>query len=248
MDAGNVSSHNNHLPSTNSGWTSYAMKETFLVGAFFVFSGIIVLLFLLCVFAIIRRRLFLQNSLGTQRSSWFNGFSSSREDPSRVDSNGLEAHVLEALPTFAYTSQKFKDEGLECAVCLCEFQEGEKARLLPNCKHTFHIQCIDMWFRTHSHCPLCRTSVQPEAEISDLQEFLHSREEGEGAGCSNIGLQEGKTSGALPHVSIDISSIRPDSLSSAREGEEVNLPNGSQSSRFSRSHSLKRILSRGRDC
>ena len=48
---------------------------------------------------------------------------------------------------------------LECAVCLCEFEAYEKGRFLPSCHHSFHIDCIDMWFISHSTCPLCRTPV-----------------------------------------------------------------------------------------
>ncbi|CAA6669670.1 unnamed protein product [Spirodela intermedia] len=47
----------------------------------------------------------------------------------------------------------------DCSVCLGEFQEGEALRLLPKCTHAFHLPCIDMWLRSHSTCPLCRTNV-----------------------------------------------------------------------------------------
>nr|DAD33256.1 TPA_asm: hypothetical protein HUJ06_012107 [Nelumbo nucifera] len=76
-------------------------------------------------------------------------------------SRGLDASVLKALPIFVYSSDTHK-EVLECAVCLSEFEENEKGRLLPRCKHSFHIDCIDMWFHSHSTCPLCRAPVQPD--------------------------------------------------------------------------------------
>lgn len=57
-----------------------------------------------------------------------------------------------------FDPKEFKD-GLECAVCLCEVCEGEKARLLPKCNHGFHVDCIDMWFQSHSTCPLCRNPI-----------------------------------------------------------------------------------------
>ncbi|MFS8024420.1 putative transcription factor C2H2 family [Helianthus anomalus] len=32
------------------------------------------------------------------------------------------------------------NEPFDCAVCLCEFSENDKLRLLPTCSHVFHIQ------------------------------------------------------------------------------------------------------------
>ncbi|CAL0302212.1 unnamed protein product [Lupinus luteus] len=71
---------------------------------------------------------------------------------------GLDPLVLRSLPIFVFQPQEFKD-GLECAVCLCDVVEGEKTRVLPKCNHGFHVDCIDMWFQSHSTCPLCRDPI-----------------------------------------------------------------------------------------
>ncbi|KAK9137949.1 hypothetical protein Sjap_008543 [Stephania japonica] len=47
----------------------------------------------------------------------------------------------------------------ECAVCLNEFEDEEKIRVLPSCSHLFHIDCIDVWLQSNANCPLCRTSI-----------------------------------------------------------------------------------------
>ncbi|CAL5195838.1 unnamed protein product [Lathyrus oleraceus] len=75
---------------------------------------------------------------------------------------GLEVSILKSLPVLVYKPEEFKDD-LECAVCLCDVVEGEKARLLPKCNHGFHLECIDMWFESHSTCPLCRNIVSNES-------------------------------------------------------------------------------------
>ncbi|CAH9136718.1 unnamed protein product [Cuscuta epithymum] len=82
-------------------------------------------------------------------------------DPASAHSanRGLDQAVIQSLPVLEYSPAN--RVGLtECAVCLSEFEENEKGRLLPKCNHTFHIECIDMWFHSHATCPLCRTPVE----------------------------------------------------------------------------------------
>ncbi|CAN6482728.1 unnamed protein product [Victoria cruziana] len=87
-------------------------------------------------------------------------------DPEQHPKHGLDASTVAALPVFSFQQRKLESsERRECAVCLCVFEEGEAARLLPNCRHFFHVQCIDMWLYSHSTCPVCRSAVQPTAEL-----------------------------------------------------------------------------------
>lgn len=72
--------------------------------------------------------------------------------------HGLDTEVIESLPIVVFEKKNF-DSGIECAVCLSELVDGEKARVLPKCSHEFHLECIDMWFYSHSTCPLCRNPV-----------------------------------------------------------------------------------------
>ncbi|KAJ4895267.1 RING-H2 finger protein ATL1 [Raphanus sativus] len=86
---------------------------------------------------------------------------------------GLDESAIRAIPIF-----KFKKRGVvqgeedqdkssqECSVCLNEFQEDEKLRIIPNCCHVFHIDCIDIWLQGNANCPLCRTSVSWDASYS----------------------------------------------------------------------------------
>lgn len=100
-----------------------------------------------------------------------------RQRPSTAPSHrrGLDSASLRALPIVVYNPKDFKD-GLECAVCLSEVSEGEKARLLPKCNHGFHVECIDMWFQSHSTCPLCRNPVSSTMESNDTNNNNHDRE------------------------------------------------------------------------
>ncbi|KAK4773244.1 hypothetical protein SAY87_028263 [Trapa incisa] len=80
-----------------------------------------------------------------------------------AESRGLDEAVIRSIPIFQYKSKgklsRDLDSNCECAVCLNEFQEDEKCRVIPNCNHVFHIDCIDIWLQNNANCPLCRTSV-----------------------------------------------------------------------------------------
>ncbi|XP_010259482.1 PREDICTED: RING-H2 finger protein ATL2-like [Nelumbo nucifera] len=147
---------------------SYALSGKIMLSAIVILFTVVLLIFFLHIYA----RWFLTRS--RRRHNTRHGrprthlvFTSS--DPAAsantvsAPSPGLDASVLKAIPTFVYSSATH-DQVLECAVCLSEFEENEKGRLLPRCKHSFHIDCIDMWFHSHSTCPLCRAPVNPEIE------------------------------------------------------------------------------------
>ncbi|CAH2033760.1 unnamed protein product [Thlaspi arvense] len=75
--------------------------------------------------------------------------------------SGLDQALIDALPVFLYKEIKGSKEPFDCAVCLCEFSEDDKLRLLPICSHAFHIDCIDTWLLSNSTCPLCRGTLYP---------------------------------------------------------------------------------------
>lgn len=90
-----------------------------------------------------------------------------------LSTRGLDASVLKSLPVFVYTSMTNPETTpKECAVCLSEFEENETGRLLPKCNHSFHTDCIDMWFKSHSTCPLCRSPVEPDPELQTRAEVV----------------------------------------------------------------------------
>ncbi|KNA07101.1 hypothetical protein SOVF_174930 [Spinacia oleracea] len=76
--------------------------------------------------------------------------------------SGIDPVIIESLPVFRFASLQGEKDGLECAVCLNRFEPAEILRLLPKCKHAFHVECVDTWLDAHSTCPLCRFRVDPE--------------------------------------------------------------------------------------
>ncbi|CAL5188383.1 unnamed protein product [Lathyrus oleraceus] len=79
--------------------------------------------------------------------------------------------VANIIPTHKYLKRSKADVSDEerdtCAVCLGDFEEGEELRTMPECLHSFHVQCIDMWLHSHSSCPICRASAAPSPAVNE---------------------------------------------------------------------------------
>ncbi|KAL3818645.1 hypothetical protein ACJIZ3_004550 [Penstemon smallii] len=80
----------------------------------------------------------------------------------QLHDSGLDQALIDTLPIFYYKEIMGLKEPFDCAVCLCEFTDWDKLKLLPNCSHAFHIQCIETWLLSNSTCPLCRSLIDFE--------------------------------------------------------------------------------------
>ncbi|KAL3821046.1 hypothetical protein ACJIZ3_006951 [Penstemon smallii] len=76
-------------------------------------------------------------------------------------SRGLSEDTINELPIFKFykvdTVTSFLDSS--CSICLQDLNDGESARLLPSCRHLFHLHCIDEWLTLQGTCPICRKDV-----------------------------------------------------------------------------------------
>ncbi|CAN6336573.1 unnamed protein product [Urochloa humidicola] len=72
---------------------------------------------------------------------------------------GVPKPVIEALPFFRFATLRGARQGMECSVCLARFDDADHLRLLPRCRHAFHLACVDRWLESNASCPLCRARV-----------------------------------------------------------------------------------------
>ncbi|KAG0473733.1 hypothetical protein HPP92_015590 [Vanilla planifolia] len=83
----------------------------------------------------------------------------------RLSSIGVKKRALRRIPVTIYGSCT-NILATECTICLGEFTDGEKIRILPICNHGFHLRCIDTWLASHSSCPTCRHSLLDRMAIA----------------------------------------------------------------------------------
>ncbi|WP_422133386.1 RING finger domain-containing protein [Endozoicomonas sp. ALD040] len=66
-----------------------------------------------------------------------------------------------------------------CPVCLESFA-GREVRVLEDCRHMFHEDCLARWLSDNNICPMCRTSLRgrevqpvPAMPLNFLDLLLH---------------------------------------------------------------------------
>ncbi|XP_047324043.1 RING-H2 finger protein ATL79-like [Impatiens glandulifera] len=135
-------------------WKPYSNSKDFQKDAWLIFAILFFLLFLAitlnaAVRCIIRRR---RRRRQPQPVDSSDDMSPTKPPPT---SDAIEIKGEVVLFSSSSSSAIIK----ECAICLSEFEEGDRVRVLDGCKHGFHVHCIKEWLSaTHSSCPICRAN------------------------------------------------------------------------------------------
>lgn len=104
-------------------------------------------------------------------------FSSSSYAPRSVplsQSPGLDPAIIKGLPIILHQTSTSDNiwatsEQAECCICLGLFEDGEKVKVLPQCSHCYHPECVDKWLCAHSSCPLCRASLRVDSDLPPIE-------------------------------------------------------------------------------
>ncbi|XVF40389.1 hypothetical protein PTKIN_Ptkin01aG0109400 [Pterospermum kingtungense] len=154
----------------------FGVSRKIMLAAIGSLLGVVMLILLLHLYARYllrrqeRRRLAALRSQRTTQIAPIDESSNINEPPK----SGLDPLVIASLPMFTYklnTNQVDHDEPTECSVCLGTITEESSVRLLPNCKHMFHVECIDTWLGSHTTCPICRTVAEPTVQAAEDKEL-----------------------------------------------------------------------------
>lgn len=140
-----------HFLSFSSETTSHGLLILII---FFFFSLILIVTFLVLHF-------YFRNNTSTSTSTGTSNNVTSVAIPAVVI--GLDAATIDSIPIFLHgslsTSTVVIDVDKECSICLGMFEDDEMVKVLPECLHAYHSDCVDKWLRTRSSCPLCRSSL-----------------------------------------------------------------------------------------
>ncbi|KAL9230208.1 hypothetical protein vseg_005591 [Gypsophila vaccaria] len=101
--------------------------------------------------------------------------SSSSSAPHAASScpKGLDEAVIKAMPILLHqgcdVGDRDSDDEVECCICLGVFEDGDKVKVLHECQHRFHSDCVDRWLSGQATCPLCRVCLRPQPLMPKLE-------------------------------------------------------------------------------
>lgn len=111
--------------------------------------------------------------------------------------NGIKKMDIKSLPATIYRTDS-PLRSMDCPICLAEFVEGERVRVLPECSHSFHAECIDTWLLSNPSCPSCRHSLL-DVLLKKPAGFVRPGA-AESAECDRMHVNEGNESVETSHV------------------------------------------------
>ncbi|PON59282.1 43kDa postsynaptic protein [Parasponia andersonii] len=193
-----------------------------ILAIIFFISGV---LHLLVRFLMKRRSSSVSESNRYPEMSGSDAFQRQLQQLFHLHDSGLDQAFIDALPVFLYKEIRGLKEPLDCAVCLCEFSEQDKLRLLPLCSHAFHIDCIDTWLLSNSTCPLCRGTLYTQGiAINENPVFsfeLDPREEDCSSGNTGSGALPISQKPAENDIQKRVFSVRLGKFRSLNDGVEA---------------------------
>ncbi|XP_038893199.1 RING-H2 finger protein ATL46-like [Benincasa hispida] len=210
-------------PTSSSSKISPAVLLVIIILALFLFiSGLLHLLVRLLV-----KQRSSSSSISESNSNRFpemsesSAFQRQLQQLFHLHDSGLDQAFIDALPVFLYKEIVGLKEPFDCAVCLCEFSELDKLRLLPTCSHAFHIDCIDTWLLSNSTCPLCRGTLH--SPVLAIENPVYGFEESEE---TEVSTEDGRFGIPTAHKASESEIIGERRVFSIRLGKFRNLNNG----------------------
>jgi hypothetical protein len=92
-----------------------------------------------------------------------------------------------------------------CPITLDEFQDGDVIRQIKHCRHVFHEQSIQNWFRSNVRCPVCRYDIREYRNPETVEENVNDIEEGNEAEINETQINDREQYGNYESIFQELS-------------------------------------------
>eukprot|EP01114_Cavostelium_apophysatum_P017761 TRINITY_DN5351_c0_g1_i1.p1 TRINITY_DN5351_c0_g1~~TRINITY_DN5351_c0_g1_i1.p1 ORF type:complete len:403 (-),score=83.00 TRINITY_DN5351_c0_g1_i1:1373-2581(-) len=96
--------------------------------------------------------------------------------------------IRKTTTTKTYKEGLVPKEDATCAICLSEYEPGDKLRYLK-CEHHFHSDCITTWLKKNKVCPFCKRPIDQKDEEVLKKETEDGKEEEQRESVPNNGIE-----------------------------------------------------------
>mmetsp|Transcript_3230 Transcript_3230/g.5004 ORF Transcript_3230/g.5004 Transcript_3230/m.5004 type:complete len:228 (+) Transcript_3230:117-800(+) len=117
-----------------------------------------------------------------------------------------------------------------CSICLETFQANDIMASLP-CWHTYHLNCLAPWLKSHETCPNCKTDLKPDhfksTSTIGIYRSQHEIESNEGSNAIGGGFHNEDPSEIASATEAAIALMRAISLAEIEVLENLSEGNAS---------------------
>ena len=124
-----------------------------------------------------------------------------------IHSNSSQNHPLtlqnirENTTSFVYTPENTNNND-KCEVCHENINNDDILRKINTCSHSFHQECIDMWFESHDSCPYCNTKIIPPTISNNTNNTVSNNTNGDTSNNTNSDISN-NTNGDISNNTND---------------------------------------------
>ena len=114
-------------------------------------------------------------------------------------------HFLAELEDIRFDLNNNEFDTKECVICMEEFVNGQKLKRIPICRHFFHPNCLEGWFKSKAQeddqrCPQCNIELKTFKMKEARENNLVSPVPKKGIGLGNKNMVSPQQELSLIHI------------------------------------------------
>mmetsp|Transcript_35515 Transcript_35515/g.47674 ORF Transcript_35515/g.47674 Transcript_35515/m.47674 type:complete len:255 (+) Transcript_35515:64-828(+) len=108
-----------------------------------------------------------------------------------------------------------------CAICICDFEEGDIVTHGVNCGHVFHKECVLEWLGKHNECPTCRRDMIRADKMTNAEKSTLSKERDDETASDSSDDLHALEQGDIERIDSDVNMAEMGQVSENSGGQQM---------------------------